>query len=83
MQTAGNLIAAAAEFPAGMEDGKYHLQCGHPFLFIDIHGNPTTIIHNGNGVVRVDLYCDFVAKAGKGFIALSKCFEAQKEAGLL
>ena len=68
VQTAGNLISAAAKFTAGMENSKYHLQSRHPFLFIDIYGDPTAVIHNGNGIVGMDLYCDLIAEACQGFV---------------
>ena len=68
VQTAGNLISAAAEFTTGMKDGKYHLQGRHAFLLIDIDRDTTAIIHNGNGVIGMDFYSDFVAEASQSFV---------------
>ena len=68
VQTAGNLISAAAEFTAGMKDGKYHLQSRHTFLLIDIYRDTTAVIHYGNGVIGMNFYCDFVAEASQCFV---------------
>ena len=68
VQTAGNLISAAAEFTACMQNRKYHLQRAHAFLVIDINGNAAPVIHNGNGIIGVDFYGNLVTEPCKRFI---------------
>ena len=51
-----------------MQNRKYHLQRAHALLVIDINGNTAPVIHNGNGVVRVDFYGNLVTEACKRFI---------------
>ena len=51
-----------------MEDGKYHLQGRHAFLLIDIYRDPTAVIHNGNGIIGMDFYSDFVTEASQSFV---------------
>ena len=68
VEAAGNLIAAAAELSAGVEDGKNHLQGGQAGLGLDVHGDATAIVGDSNGVALVDGDGDLIAEAGQGLV---------------
>ena len=68
METAGNLIAAAAEFTTGVEHRIDNLQRGPSRLGLDIHGDTAAIIGDSDGVALVDGNGDFRAEARQGFI---------------
>ena len=52
MQATGDLIAAAAELAAGVEHRVNDLQSGPSGLGLDVHGDTTTIVSDGDGVAR-------------------------------
>ena len=54
VQTAGDLIAAAAEFTTGVQNGKDHLHGRPTGLGLDIHRNTTAIVGNGDGIAGID-----------------------------
>ena len=68
VETAGNLIAAAAEFTTGVEHCIDNLQRGPSRLGLDIHRDTAAIIGDGNGVALVDGDGNFRAEARQGFI---------------
>ncbi len=68
MQTARDLVGAAAELASGMQGGHHHLE-GALFLFrMDIHRDTTPVILHGHGAIRMDGYDDLVANPSQGFI---------------
>ena len=54
VEAAGDLIPAAAELAAGVEDGKDHLQGGPSGLGLNVHGDAAAVVGDGNGVPRID-----------------------------
>ena len=68
VEAAGDLVAPAAEFSAGVEDGVHHLQGGLTGLGLDVHGDAAAIVHHGDGVPLVDLHQDVRAVAGQGLV---------------
>ena len=54
VQAAGDLVAAAAEFTAGVEHRVNHFQGRPSGLRLDIHGNAAAIIGDGDGITGVD-----------------------------
>ena len=68
VQTAGNLIAAAAKFAAGVEHRVNHLQSGPAGLGLNVHGNAPAVIGDGDGIPGIDGYGDVLAVACQGFI---------------
>ena len=68
VQTAGDLIAPAAELTAGVQDGKDHLQGGLARLGLDVHGDAPAVVGDGDGVVRVDGHGDVGAVARQGLV---------------
>ena len=68
VQTSGDLIAAAAEFAAGMEHGKRNLERGFARLRVDVNGDTASVIYNGNGVIVMDGHIDMRAIACHRFV---------------
>ena len=68
VEAAGHLIAAAAEFAAGVEDREHHLQGGQAGLGLDIHGNAPAVVDDGDDVPFSDLDGNLVAVAGQGLV---------------
>ena len=68
MQTAGHLVAAAAEFAAGVKHRVHHFQRGPPGLGLDVHGDAAAVVGDGNGVAGVDGDGNVLAVARQGFI---------------
>ena len=68
MKAAGDLIAAAAELAAGMKHGVHHFQGRPAGLGLDIHGDTTTVVGNGDGIAGIDGNGDVLAVPGQGFI---------------
>ena len=68
VEAAGDLIAAAAEFAAGMEHGIHNLQRGPPGLGLDIHGDAAAVIGDGDGVAGVDGNGDMLTVSRQCFI---------------
>ncbi len=54
VETAGNLIAAAAKLTAGMEDGINHFQSGLARLGLNVHRDTAAIIRHGNDITVMD-----------------------------
>ena len=68
VETAGDLIASAAELAAGVQHGVYHLQRRAAGLLLDIHGDTTSVIGDGDGIALVDGNGDIRAVARQRFI---------------
>ena len=68
VQTAGYLVSSAAEFAAGMQDGKYDLNGGNSFLLVDFYRNTAPVVLNRYGAVRVNAYVDFRTNTCQRFI---------------
>ena len=68
VEAAGNLIAAAAEFAAGVEHRVHHFQSGPAGLGLDVHGNTAAVVGDGDGVAGVDGDGDVLAVACQRFI---------------
>ena len=58
MQAAGDLIAAAAEFAARMQDRIDDLERGAAGLGLNVHGDAAAVIGDGDGVAGVDRHGD-------------------------
>ena len=68
VEAAGDLVAPAAEFAAGMEHGIHHLQGGPAGLGLDVHGDAPAVVGDGDGVARVDGDGDVLAVARQGLV---------------
>ena len=68
VQAAGDLIASAAELAAGVQHGEHHLQGGPARLGLNIHGNTTAVIGDGDGVTLVDGHGNVRAVAGQRLV---------------
>ena len=65
VQTAGDLIASAAELTARVQHGIDDLERGAPRLRLNVDRNAAAVIHNGDGVALVDRHFNFRAVARK------------------
>ena len=68
MEAAGDLVAAAAELAAGVEDGHDHLEGGLAHLGVLGHGDAAAVVLDGERAVGVDGHLDVGAEAGKGLV---------------
>ena len=68
VEPARHLIAAAAEFAAGVEDGKHHLQGGFTGLGLNVNRDAPAVVGDGDGVARVDGDGDVGTVAGQGLV---------------
>ncbi len=68
VEAAGYLITAAAELTTGMEDGENDFQSGLAGLGLDIHGDTTAVISDGDGIAGVNGDGDILAIAGQSLI---------------
>ena len=68
MQAAGDLIAPAAEFAAGMEHGIHDLQSRTPGLGLDIHGDTPAVVGDGDGVAGIDGHGNMLTVSGQRFV---------------
>jgi hypothetical protein len=68
MKTPGNLIEAVVELSPGMKNREDYFG-SRPFLFsMDPGRNSTAVVHDRNGMVRMNRYIDMAAKSCKSFI---------------
>ena len=58
MQAAGDFIAIAAEFTAGMQDSQNDFQCGNAHLGMDSHRNTTSVVLYRDNTVRFQSHFD-------------------------
>ena len=68
VEAAGDLITAAAELAAGVEDGIYHLQGGLAGLGLDVHRDAAAVVGDGDGVAVVNGDPDLGTVAGQGLV---------------
>ena len=68
VQTAGDLIASAAELTARVQHGIDDLERGAPRLRLNVDGDTAAVIDNGDGVALVDRHFNFRAVACKRFV---------------
>ena len=67
MEAAGDRIAVAAEFPAGMEDSQDDFDSGLADLMHG-YGDTTAIIDDSNAVIFLDRHFDVRTISGQGFV---------------
>ena len=63
VQTAGDLIAPAAEFAARVQDGIDDLERGLAGLGLNVDGDTAAVVGDGDGVALVDSHNDVLAVA--------------------
>ena len=63
METAGNLVSAAAEFTAGVQDRENNLYCRNARFVVDSNRNASSVIDNRDRVIFVDRYFNVVTEA--------------------
>ena len=68
VQAAGDLIAAAAEFAARMQDRIDDLERGAAGLGLNVHGDAAAVIGDGDGVAGIDRHGDVGAVARKRLV---------------
>ena len=68
VQTAGDLIAPAAEFAARVQDGIDDLQRGLAGLGLNVDGDAAAIVGDGDGVALVDGHNDVLAVSGQRLV---------------
>ena len=68
MQAAGDLVPAAAELAAGVEDGEHHLQGGLSGLGLDVHRDTASVVGDRDGIAGVDGHRNVGAVAGQSLI---------------
>ena len=68
MQTARNLVAAAAEFSARVKFGQNDLDCGFAFFFDNAGRNTSAVVRNANRAVRENFHDDMRAVACERFV---------------
>ena len=68
VQTAGNLVASAAELAARVQHGVDDLERGTSRLRLNVDRNASAVIHDGDGVALVDGHLNFRAIARERFV---------------
>ena len=68
MKTAGNFVSTAAEFAAGVKDGKNNLDRRDLLFFMLLNRDATTVIDNRDRVVGMNEHLDMVAITSEGFV---------------
>ena len=68
VQSSGYLVSPAAEFSAGMKNGKHYLNRRDSRLMIDSYGYSSSVIHNSHGIIFVYSHIYGIAKACQCFI---------------
>ena len=68
VQTAGDLVAAAAKLAAGVQLGHDHRHGGHAGLLLDIDRDAGAVVFDGDAVVLVDGDADAVAAPLHGLV---------------
>ena len=65
MQTARNLVAAAAEFTAGVQNGQNNGQGGDTHFVVNCNGDSSSVITDGNDIVGMYFNLDMSTEAGE------------------
>ncbi len=68
VQSAGNLVAFAVEFSAGVQHREHNFRRGTFFRGVHVHRNAAAVVHHGDGVVRVHRDVHFVREARHRFV---------------
>ncbi len=68
VQSAGNLVAVAIEFSAGVQHGEHNFRRGALFRGVHVHRNAAAIVHHGHGIVGVHRDVHFVREARHRFV---------------
>ena len=68
VQTAGHLVGVLVEFPASVQLGHDNLGRRHAFAFMNIDGNPASIVPHRNAVVGVDFHLNEVGVTGQSLV---------------
>ena len=65
---ARKLVAALAVFAAGMQRGQHQLDARQAAVLVDVHGDATAVVADGDGAIHVDGDLDFVTITGEVFV---------------
>ena len=68
VQTAGDLVAFAAELAAGVQDGEHDLDGGDMFLGMDVDGDAAAVVDALHAAVFHDIHVDIGAVSGQGLV---------------
>ena len=68
VQTAGDLVAPAAELAARVQHRVDDLERGLPRLLLNVHGDAAAVVRNADGLARLDADLDVRAEAGKRLV---------------
>ncbi len=68
VQAAGDLVAVAAEFAAGVELRQHHRHCGEPLVLHHVGGNARAVVGDRDRVVRMQDDFDEVGAARHGLV---------------
>jgi hypothetical protein len=68
METAGDLVALAAELAAGMKLRQHDGECGQALIGHDVDRDARPVVRNGDGVVRMEDDLDVVGAACKSLV---------------
>ena len=68
VQTAGDLVAVAAELTAGVQDGQNDRHGGDAHLFVHAHRDTASVILDADNIAREYLNIDIRAEARKSFV---------------
>src|SRR5579864_4707761 len=68
VQASGNLVGVAIEFAPGVKNGHDNFGGGLFLRGVHVDGNAAAVVRDGDGIVIVDDYVDFVAVARQRFV---------------
>ena len=68
MEAAGDLVAAVAEFAAGMEDGIHHFHRGNTHFMVNPHRNATAVVPHGDHIVLFNGHFDMGTVTGQRLV---------------
>ncbi len=68
MQTAGNLVRAAAELSAGVQRGEHDFQSGDLLDGMNIGRNAAAVIQHSDALIFMDCYFNPVTETGQSFV---------------
>ena len=71
VQTAGDLVGAAAELAAGVQHGHRHFDARLLHLGVDVDGDAPAVVGDGEGIVCVQDAVDLGAAAGEDLVDAS------------
>ena len=68
VKAAGDLVAAVAEFAAGMEDGIHHFHRGNTHFMVNTHRDTTAVVPHGDHIVLFNGHFDMGAVTGQRLV---------------